>query len=537
MNTIKTLRRFSYTLMALISFCSFQAHAAYLSGEINIFVEDHFKTQQSKTLYTLKSNQTTYTLQFPKERMKQDIKTGDIVSIEGDVQQQLNKNPIFKVNHIKMIKSFKPSTNQLTGSHHTLVMLVDFNDKKATNSTSIQEVTGHMYTDENSMRQNILDSSFSQTDFVPDTNSDGTPDVYTVHLNYDAGNACNYNQWANDAKAQAAVQGIDTTLYRHFMFVLPNNASCGWGGLGHLGCGNSCHTWIKWNAKIVYAHELGHNLGMHHSATDPDNNGSINSEYGDHSGIMGNGGYRQVNAPQRMKTGWYENHPENVKTLTQGKKIKIFSLDKAPSGTKKQVVKITKEGVNHAYYLSYRTDIGTFGMGSNYANKVNVHRYPGPGNRTLFIKALAKDDVFIAPWEGVKVKALKTTDNSARVKVSYLPKCAFQAMPCQMDANTSAENLDGKKNYLTVNVPEGSALLSVDTSETVESPDVKLYVRHNELPTRNMYDCRSQTAGGTQICSIENPQAGTWYIWIKSSQKHEGITVMNQIDTDNIKKS
>lgn len=536
MHIINRLKSFRLTLIAVISLWSLQAQAAYLNGEINVLVEDHFNTKQSTTIYTIKTNQGTYTLQLAKEKMKQHIKTGDIVSIEGDFIQQSSPQPLFHVKQIKIIKSFKPSKEQIAGDHHTLVMLVDFNDKKTTDTTSVAQVTGHMYTDEKSMRQNFLESSFSQTNFVPDTNEDGTPDVYTVQLNYNAGNACKYNQWANDAKAAAAAQGIDTSLYRHFMFVLPNNANCGWGGLAHLGCGSSCHTWIKWNAKIVYAHELGHNLGMHHASTDPNNDGAVNSEYGDHSGIMGNGGYRQVNAPHRIQMNWYAAYSNNIKVFSNSGRVKLFSLDKLPEGSKKQIAIVNKEGMNHGYYLSYRTDIGIFGMGDKYARKINIHRFPGPGNRTLFLQALSKGESFIDPYQGIKITANKLGDNAGRAKVQYRPKCSFPIMPCHIESNSEVIGLDGKKNYLKLDVPEGASMLTVDTSETVESPDVNLFVRFNEMPTNQEYDCRSNSAGGTQICAIENPQAGTWYIRINSRDPHTGIIVMNQIDNSELKK-
>ena len=52
---------------------------------------------------------------------------------------------------------------------------------------------------------------------------------------------------------------------------------------------------------MTLAHELGHNLGMWHSASDLNNDGIQDAEYGDNSCIMGNAkNWRGINAPHRM---------------------------------------------------------------------------------------------------------------------------------------------------------------------------------------------------------------------------------------------
>jgi hypothetical protein len=527
----KLLSWLSLTLLCLSS----QAFAQHFTGEIRILVADDFKEKKSTLIYQLDTSNHTYTLILPKKQTQPTFKTGDIVTINGQYKESVSKKPIIKVKDIKILKTYKTLKQNLSGSHHTLVLLLNFEDKKATDTTSIEQVTGHMYTDQTNMRQNFLDSSFKQTDFIPDTNGDGQPDIYTINLNYSITNTCSASMWANDAKAAASAQGIDISLYKHFMFVLPANSSCGWGGLGNLGCGgSSCHTWIKWNSKIVYAHELGHNLGMHHASTDPDNDGRSNSEYGDWSGIMGNSGYRQVNAPHRIQMKWYDSHPDNVKSVSAPTSLRLFSLDKAPKGKRKQIAIVTKEGLSHAYYVSYRTNIGTFGMGEQYAKKINIHRYPGPGKRTLFIKSLQKNEHFIDPIAGLKLTAVGIEENFGKIRARYQNKCGFKNTPCPLPNNSDIENLNGKVNYFTVNVPEGTGLLTIDTSETVASPSVKLLVKFDKRPTNRSFDCKSSTAGGTQTCAIDNPTAGIWHIKISSGLPHEGITVMNQIDSSTI---
>ena len=105
--------------------------------------------------------------------------------------------------------------------------------------------------------------------------------------------------------------------YMHIEFIVPENLDdCKWAGLGELGNyapdGNvDTHipggkTWNKGPYKSVRAHELGHNMGMHHSSS-LDCDGFV--EYGDPRCIMGSGD-TSFNAPQRLTHGWITRAPQ-----------------------------------------------------------------------------------------------------------------------------------------------------------------------------------------------------------------------------------
>jgi len=61
------------------------------------------------------------------------------------------------------------------------------------------------------------------------------------------------------------------------------------------------------------AHELAHNLGMHHASSDWDDDNVLDAEYGEVSDTCGGGGWAGTNAPHRIQMGWLK--PDAVKVV------------------------------------------------------------------------------------------------------------------------------------------------------------------------------------------------------------------------------
>ena len=93
-----------------------------------------------------------------------------------------------------------------------------------------------------------------------------------VSIGASSTDSCAPNDWASAAQAEAQNAGVDITLYQHKIYVLPSNTTCTWSGRGSINCGDFCRVWVAaCQFADVYAHELGHNLDMHHASTDTDN--------------------------------------------------------------------------------------------------------------------------------------------------------------------------------------------------------------------------------------------------------------------------
>jgi hypothetical protein len=154
-----------------------------------------------------------------------------------------------------------------------------------------------------------------------------------VHLN-----------WADALNTAAINQGYDLDAYSRRIYVLPAENTCGWAGLGTVG-GNPSSSWIvRCDIEGVYAHELGHNLGMRHAST-------TTNPYGDNSDIMGaSSALYKINAPHHDQMGWLPD--SEILEVTESGSYDIAPLGITPAlAIAPQILKIAKPDTSEFYYL------------------------------------------------------------------------------------------------------------------------------------------------------------------------------------------
>ena len=387
-------------------------------GELEILVVDDVYHGRSEQIYRLVEEQTgkKYDLKFetppglskelaPPASPGAEWRTGDFVQVEGVLA---SPNALHVVasgddgGEVKMLTKASSST----GTRKVAVLLINFKD--ATVSCSKNQVANIVFDNpsagsgQHSVAEYFTATSFNQVSMPRDTDNDNQADVFgPFTINYRVSGSCDYDGWASAARSAATSNGVNLSLYQHVVLVLPSNVPCGWVGLGHLGCAGTCNTWITWcDTPDLYAHELGHNLGMHHASTDPNNDGVLDNEYGDKSDPMGWAGigFRHNNAPHKMQMGWFDSYSGKVQTITQAGRYYIAPLELHPgSATLPQVLIIDKPNTNDKYYLSFRTNGEAYNdsMPSDYQNGVQIHKYAGSGMvNTLFVDSLKDGEVF-----------------------------------------------------------------------------------------------------------------------------------------------
>ncbi|HEX4965600.1 MAG TPA: PPC domain-containing protein [Thermoanaerobaculia bacterium] len=79
----------------------------------------------------------------------------------------------------------------------------------------------------------------------------------------------------------------------------------------------------------------------------------------------------------------------------------------------------------------------------------------------------------------------------------------------------------------TISVPAGVARLSISTSGGTGNAD--LLVKFGSPPTSVSFDFSSNGPGNLENVTVDNPQAGTWYVQVRRHEPFSGITLVADI--------
>jgi hypothetical protein len=499
------------------------APAIAVEGEILIVHIDEFERDKSRLAYYLRdlASNTVFQLQFER-KPPATLRTGNKVTVRGRaVGRKLWVGEIAAGVQQDGGTAEQPQDTGIAAAaseRRTLLMVINMTTAPGYfDETTAQEGAGVLFTDGYSVDSVYRESSFGQLGFPGDRPTDV---IILDDMPYNAG--CPIYTIAANADSAASAAGIALATYQHKIYLLPpaSISGCNWLALGELGSFGSTsprRSWSTRNEAVVHAHEIGHNLAWHHAATDPDNNGTVNSEYGDVSDVMGYCCYtRKFNAPHMDQIGWFDGITGTVVDVTSGGEYTIAVLGSDPNlAIDPQVLRIDRLDSVNDYYLSYRQPVGLdAAIGSTYTSGVNIHHAKPTGIWSYFIDALANGESFVDTANGLTITQTAKGADFVTVNISF-DDCVRQAPSLALGPSTLlvSDTAGGAAIYnvtLTNNDSQGC-----DDGNYNLSPDTGL-LGGIVAPTGGSV-APGQNLSGTLTVDVAGATDGVYALWLTAT--------------------
>jgi len=394
-----------------------------VTGALTVLAVDDFENRRADLMHIIRDERTGESFQLRFERSAPAGLSSDAkVRVAGRVRgNELYVAGCCEGSTTSSWSPLDPNPNApalATGEQRTLVMLANFRD--AAVSCTADAINNAMFADPTGLSVNELyrASSFGRLSFSGQVIGPYALDASTT-------DACNMSGWADVMDAAASTSGVDVASYPRKVYVMPPN-TCPGAGLGTVGSVQSSRAWIfACGTKGVFAHEIGHNLGMDHSATPT-------QEYGDNTDPMAIASWmlHGVNAPHRLTMGWFEAADAQLVNTSGVYDVGPLATDPAQA-TVPRTLLIRKPDTADYYYLSYRTPIGSDKyIDSTYYYRLSVHQYRSDGTlqKTYLLAGLADGQSFVDSVNGITITQVTHGDTRASVRIEFADTCV-QSVP------------------------------------------------------------------------------------------------------------
>jgi hypothetical protein len=266
----------------------------------------------------------------------------------------------------------------------TAVILVKFDTNPG--PWTVDKVRQRIFTDPTSTNAFYKEDSYGDVSLVGKNRPDG--DVYGWYTVAppppDPNYGCDVDTISSEAQTAAAADGFTPAGYDHVIYVFPTLDACGWwAGLGEI---VGTQSWMNgYIGPAVVAHELGHNMGLHHanslSCTDAGVAVAISAnctseEYGDLYDVMGDDAWHN-NAWHLRQIGFLKS--ANVQTVTSNG---TYTVNSTATRGGIQLLRVPRPGSTTDYYdISLRSASGVFddfAPTDPVVQGVSIHLDPNP---------------------------------------------------------------------------------------------------------------------------------------------------------------
>jgi hypothetical protein len=397
--------------------------AVTLEGTLEFTHSDNFQKNQANYYYELRQGKKTTKLAFGKWR--KDLRNGMKLRVRGRLAhgslaverlKKLHRSPI------RALAAVSP------GSRRVAVLLFNFtNDRSQPWSTA--QASSTMFTSAGSVASYFQEESFGSTTM--------TGDVFGWYSLPVSSSGCDIDGWAASANQMATAAGVNLSSYQHVVYAFPYVMNCGWAGLAEM---PGSHVWINGSFVLrTLAHELSHNLGVHHAASLNCMNGAVRvalganctyTEYGDPFDVMGQGG-RHTSGWHKGQIGWLD--PLAQQTVTASGTYTISPLEWAAGGV--QSLRVQRGTSLNYLYLEYRRPYGmsfdNFSVSDPVVNGVTIRMAPDyrtinlsylidttPTTTSYLDSPLGNGQTFSDSANGITIKTVAVTATGATVQVT-----------------------------------------------------------------------------------------------------------------------
>ncbi|MEA2130852.1 MAG: hypothetical protein QOJ85_3743 [Solirubrobacteraceae bacterium] len=348
---------------------------ASYTGNLEIRHTDDFKHGRSNTTYKLVSGKRRTRLLLAQPPR---IRSGSRVLVRG------RRSGSRLMGTVRPLHALLRAAGVPARARKTAVILVNFD---ATNQPwTVAKVRQRIFTDPNSTNAFYKEDSYGDVSLVGKNRPDG--DVYGWYTvaspPTDPDYGCDVDAISQEADTAAAAAGFDPAGYDHIIYAFPSLDSCGWwAGLGEI---VGTRSWMNgYIGPAVVAHELGHNMGLHHansfSCTDAGVPVAISAnctsdEYGDPYDVMGADAWHN-NAWHLRQIGFLK--PGNVQTVTANG---TYTVNSTATRGGVQLLRVPQPGSTSLYYdMSLRSASGVFDdfvSTDPVVQGVSIHLDPNP---------------------------------------------------------------------------------------------------------------------------------------------------------------